>query len=615
MLAPSIDPSDALDRLPKDGDDDDGEEAASDDADEKAATGSLNEPLEPGSGPPDIDRILRKVREVQNQDVQGNDKSDFIAAARRAAQAAAAEVETVSGSGLRKRRGGLAALLKAQRRPILLAVGAVLLAVMSWPLASALLKRPDSPAAVSAKANVAPAAKSKVKIASAAKPGISDEKTGATAAGNEALPKVRSVDGNGADDRTAVKTPAAQATKPATVADATKPGAVADAVKPAPASAAGTGPHEPSPVAAAPSPSSPASQTAGQADTAAAPAPAPKAGTPASASAAASGDNGAAGDVAASGPAALAADAASAATEATSLVHAVPEVPASIGPQSLKTAAEKGDPKALYEIATFYTEGRGVPADLGAAARWFQAAAERGLAPAQYRLANLYEKGVGVDRDVAKARAWYRKSAAEGNVSAMHNLAVLDAMGNGGKPDYDAAAEWFRKAAEHGVKDSQFNLAILYAQGRGVPRDLSQSYKWFAVAAAAGDGDATRKRDEVAAALDAADLKKARAAASDWKPTPVDPAANAVAVPPEWSGTDTRTASVDMSKAIRNIQAILDNNGFDAGKPDGIMGAKTRSAIKAFQKSVGAEPTGEVTDALIKKLLDLNRQPKAGQNS
>ena len=118
------------------------------------------------------------------------------------------------------------------------------------------------------------------------------------------------------------------------------------------------------------------------------------------------------------------------------------------------------------------------------------------------------------------------------------------------------------------------------------------------------------KRDEVAAALGAAELKKARAAASEWKAEPVDPSANEVEVPPEWNGADTRTASVDMSKAIRNIQAILDNNGFDAGKPDGVMGDKTRSAIKAFQKSVGDEPTGKVSDALIRKLLDLNQRHK-----
>jgi localization factor PodJL len=283
-------------------------------------------------------------------------------------------------------------------------------------------------------------------------------------------------------------------------------------------------------------------------------------------------------------------------------------VPAAIGPQSLRVAAQKGEPNALFEIGARYTEGRGVDVDLTEAAKWYKAAAERGLAPAEYRLANFYEKGSGVVRDASAAHDWYEKAAGQGNVSAMHNLAVLFAMGKDGKPDYVTAAKWFRKAAEHGVKDSQFNLATLYAQGRGVPRDLVQSYKWFAIAASGGDHDAAEKRDQVAAALKPAELKKAQQEVSAWKPEPPDAAANRVGVRPEWDGTDTRTASIDMSKAIRNVQAILDNNGFDAGRPDGIMGDKTRAAIKAFQKSVGAEPTGEINDALIKKLLELNRK-------
>ena len=63
-----------------------------------------------------------------------------------------------------------------------------------------------------------------------------------------------------------------------------------------------------------------------------------------------------------------------------------------------------------------------------------------------------------------------------------------------------------------------------------------------------------------------------------------------------------------MKKAITNIQAILNNNGYDVGKPDGLMGAKTTAAIKAFQASVGQKPTGEITDALVKELLARNKR-------
>ena len=80
-------------------------------------------------------------------------------------------------------------------------------------------------------------------------------------------------------------------------------------------------------------------------------------------------------------------------------------------------------------------------------------------------------------------------------------------------------------------------------------------------------------------------------------------------LPDEWVGKPTKTASVDMKKAIRNIQAILNNNGFNAGTPDGEMGKKTVTAIKAFQKSVGQKETGEIDDALVTELLKRNKQP------
>ncbi len=56
-----------------------------------------NRPLEPGSGTPDLNAIMRRVRDERGQPAKNSEtdaaKSDFIAAARRAAQAAAAEAE------------------------------------------------------------------------------------------------------------------------------------------------------------------------------------------------------------------------------------------------------------------------------------------------------------------------------------------------------------------------------------------------------------------------------------------------------------------------------------------------------------------------------------------
>jgi localization factor PodJL len=211
----------------------------------------------------------------------------------------------------------------------------------------------------------------------------------------------------------------------------------------------------------------------------------------------------------------------------------------------IKSLAQQGDPSAQYELAVRYADGRGVARDAKTAAQWFEKAAAQGLAPAQYRLGSFYEKGVGVERDYGRARKYYQSAADAGNARAMHNLAVLLAEGgDGGKPDYAAASEWFRKAAEFGVRDSQYNLAILYARGLGVGQSLTQSYLWFAAAADQGDADAAKKRDEVAARLDTKDLSTAKSLAAGFKAREPRREANDV-LPPKggWEGVKDPSAN------------------------------------------------------------------------
>jgi localization factor PodJL len=275
-----------------------------------------------------------------------------------------------------------------------------------------------------------------------------------------------------------------------------------------------------------------------------------------------------------------------------------------VGPAALRDAAASGDAKAMFEVGARYADGRGVKADMKEAAIWYEKSAELGLAPAQYRIGNFYEKATGVERNIAKAKMWYQEAAEQGNASAMHNLAVLYAMGADGTADNAKALRWFGEAAEFGVKDSQFNLGILAAKGVGMPRDLVQSYKWFAIAAKTGDADAAKKRDELAGSLQPDQLRTATAEADAWKAKQLNAETNAVDIPESWQETPVTTASIDMKKAVRNIQAILIKNGYEAGNTDGVMGQQTKDAIKAFQTDNKMEPTGEVDEKLVRALLE-----------
>ncbi|HUG62111.1 MAG TPA: peptidoglycan-binding protein [Methylomirabilota bacterium] len=286
---------------------------------------------------------------------------------------------------------------------------------------------------------------------------------------------------------------------------------------------------------------------------------------------------------------------------------ALPSPPEDVGPLTLRHAAIGGDPAARFEVASRLTEGRGVEQDLVEAARWYRLAAEAGLPLAQYRLGSLYEKGQGVPRDVAAAIDWYARAAEAGNAKAMHNVAVLNAEGSGdGEPDYETAAKWFSSAAEHGVRDSQFNLGILYAKGLGVPRDLTASYKWFAIAATGGDPDAAKKRDDIAQVLDKDALARARLAVETW--TVTTPSADANEPPvgdPSWLATPEQTAvRADGGDLVADAQAMLAGLGYDPGPADGQIGERTRLAIEAFQRERGLPVTGAVDDDLVRALAE-----------
>ncbi|MEO5757021.1 MAG: peptidoglycan-binding protein, partial [Mesorhizobium sp.] len=559
------------------------------DLDEPLDPKMANRPLEPGSGAPDLNAIMKRVRDERGQPAPTSDtdaaKSDFIAAARRAAQAAAAEADalkrqsTMSGPVKALRIGDL---LKARRKPILMASTAIILALIGMQLGKAFFVDPVEVASNDAAPIVAaqPVKTSSVDAASQpkmdAQPVATEEAPAHSvrqAASSEPVKDDMTAQAAmPTDSETAMNAPAAESV-PAPLVSAMP----ADPLVATPVATISVPPASTSQASVVPAPAAPIAADAADTDTDAQAMPAMSKDTtgavpPADASVAG----------------------------ATAKI----DVPANAGPVALRDAAAGGDAKALFEIGSRYAESRGVKEDMAAAAKWYEKAAELGFAPAEYRIGNFYEKGIGVARDIKKAKTWYQLAAEQGNASAMHNLAVLFAMAADGVTDNESAAHWFQAAADVGVKDSQFNLGILAAKGVGMKQNLEESYKWFALVAKTGDKDAAAKRDEIANALRPEQLERARAATELWKAKPLDAAANSADIPESWQeGQPQTTASVDMKKAVQNIQRILNKNGYDAGGADGMMGQKTKTAIIAFQTDNKLPATGTVDEKLIKALL------------
>ncbi|WP_336741779.1 hypothetical protein [Aureimonas altamirensis] len=111
-------------------------------------------------------------------------------------------------------------------------------------------------------------------------------------------------------------------------------------------------------------------------------------------------------------------------------------------------AARAGNVRAMHNLAVIDISGLAGPADRGAAADWFRMAAERGMADSQFNLAVLYARGAGLPRDMEEAYRWFSIAARGGDATARRNRdevgAELDAAR---RATIDAAVAQWRPAA------------------------------------------------------------------------------------------------------------------------------------------------------------------------
>jgi localization factor PodJL len=278
-----------------------------------------------------------------------------------------------------------------------------------------------------------------------------------------------------------------------------------------------------------------------------------------------------------------------------------------IGNDKLRGAASKGDANAQFVIATRYLNGENVVADPAKAAYWYGRAAATGLAPAQYRIATLYERGTGVEKNMQAALSWYERAAALGNVKAMHNAAVISASNDAGAADYAKAYKWFSLAASHGLKDSQFNLAVLVERGMGTKVDLAEALFWYDQAAAQGDLDARTHATALAKSLPPQLVKSIDDRLKIWKPDVAPDVANVVTAdnanwlapglaPQQMAEATPVAAPQDI---IGKAQNLLDKLGYNIGQLDGKAGGRTTNAVRLFQLQQGLKVTGQITPDLI----------------
>ena len=180
---------------------------------------------------------------------------------------------------------------------------------------------------------------------------------------------------------------------------------------------------------------------------------------------------------------------------------------------TIRTAARRGDAKALLELAIAYGYGIGVKVDvdryltyIGQAARhgqpqaedtagylllksnpkgavtWFSAAAAQGYSQAQFDLGTALLIGRGVSRNPAKACQYFALAASQGNADGEYSYGTCYYRGIGVRRDLDSAFKWYTKAANQSYPLAEAGLGVMYALGKPVQRNLVESLKWFLLA-------------------------------------------------------------------------------------------------------------------------------------
>ena len=117
-------------------------------------------------------------------------------------------------------------------------------------------------------------------------------------------------------------------------------------------------------------------------------------------------------------------------------------------------AARGGLAPAQFRLGSMYEKGLGIKKDLTEARRLYLAAADKGNAKAMHNLAVLYADGLDGKPDYAAASQWFRKAAVYGVVDSQYNLAILYARGVGVERNATESYKWFALAAKGGDKDA-----------------------------------------------------------------------------------------------------------------------------------------------------------------
>lgn len=140
--------------------------------------------------------------------------------------------------------------------------------------------------------------------------------------------------------------------------------------------------------------------------------------------------------------------------ESGTRLHAAGNIPMAI--TMFKQGAEKGEPKSIFALGTYYYFGE------------------------------------GVEQDLVQARELFLKASAQGHAESTFMLSLIYGRGEGVAADQKIAMTYLQTAARACVSQAQNQLAQMYYEGYVVEKDPMKGIAWLALAAE-HDGEETRE--------------------------------------------------------------------------------------------------------------------------
>lgn len=242
----------------------------------------------------------------------------------------------------------------------------------------------------------------------------------------------------------------------------------------------------------------------------------------------------------------------------------------------------------------------------------FRRAAEAGDARAQFRLGQSYERGDDVLQDFVIAHMWYNLAAAQGHEDA---TAARDGLAKRMTPEQMARAQEMAR-----------QRSAMAAPATPPAQQPAPSAPAAAPTGAVTTADiqlVQRRLNAMgyqAGAIDGIQGGRTRTALKAWQADIGLPATGEVTPQVVQRITEARTAPADLGPAtaqaaatartqalgrteqVKLVQRQLAQAGYDPGPADGIMGSRTRSAIRDWQRAHAMPVTGEVDQALLASL-------------